>query len=474
MPKKILLIILLFLASGFFVKSVIAAEGHSITGLSLTISPKLPRVNQAVKSFSAVFKLKSKSGLDTNRIKVFVNKTQIQTKSEDFTILDTIDDETIRVEFKPSVDLAFTKTENTFKLEYWLTRVNSKNPLATKETTIYCRENTSSGGDSGSGSGTGGGTDNGSTSNGDVVQINKILYLNIEDTSTQDIAQVSKTPKQLRLIVEHDENYVSFVDKKFFNPSKDVVLKYLTISAERDGEKVDITDELEFDLENGSTTSSERTGYLITKYISDPKIIEDKMTLRFKVDLTNYLDKYDVSIPETTIPKASTKIDIQPIQIELEDIDLEQNLLSFSKTASTRNNFIYKTQDLNLKAKFTSANHTVSSTTEVGFETLNSQGKTIKPKIKYKKQISLPIDPSGLDEPVITVFNGSTYNLDLPFNIILNANKANFRGTNNALTNPLKPKTLFLPILINSKSSQNLEMEIKGTLTDDYSMEFEI
>jgi len=468
MPKKILLIILLFLASGFFVKSVIAAEGHSITGLNLTISPKLPRVNQVVKSFSAVFKLKSKSGLDTNRIKVFVNKTQIQTKSEDFTVLDTIDDETIRVEFKPSVNLAFTKTENNFRLEYWLTRVNSKNPLATQETIIYCREDTSSGG------GSGGGIDNGSTSNGDVVQISKILYLDIEDTSTQDTAQVSKTPKRLRLIVEHDENYVSFVDKKFFNPSKDVVLKNLSIISEINEEKTSLKNIFNFSLENGSTVSSERTGYLITKYISDPIVIDKSQLLRFKVDLTKYLDRYDVDIPDTVIPISSTKIQIQPIQINLKDINLVNSSLLFSKTSFTRNNFIYKTQDLNLKAKFTSANHTVASTTEVGFETLNSQGKTIKPRIRYKKQINLPLDPSGLDIPVISIINGTTFDVDLPFNIILNANKTNFRGAKNPLINSTKKKTLFLPIIIKSLSSQNLEMELKGTLNSDYTMEFEI
>ena len=473
MPKKILLIILLFFASGFFVKSVIAAEGHSLTGLKLTISPKLPRVNQAIKSFSAVFKLKSKSGLDTNRIKVFVNKTQIQTKSEDFTILDTIDDETIRVEFKPSVNLAFTKTENTFKLEYWLTRVNSKNPLATQETTIFCREDTNSSGN-GSGGSSGGGTDNGSTSNGDVVQISKILYLDIEDTSTQDTDQVSKAPKRFRLTVEHDENYVSFVDKNFFNASKDIVLRNLSIVSEKNEEKTSLKNILNFSLEKGSITSSQRTGYLITQYISDPITIDETQLLRFKVDLTKYLNRYEVDIPDTVIPISSTKIQIKPIQIDLKNIILSNSSLLFSKTEILRNNFVYKTQDLNLKAKFTSTNHTVASTTEVSFETLNSQGKTIKPRIRYKKQINLPVNPSGLDEPVITLFNGSTFDIDLPFNIILNANKTNFRGEKNPLINSAKKKTLFLPIVIKSKSSQNLDMELKGTLSNGYTMEFEI
>lgn len=468
MPRKLLIILLFLISTNLVFKASIAADGHAITGLNLSISPKLPRINKAVNSFSATFKLKSKSGIDTNRIKVFVNKTQIQSTGSDFTILDTIDEETVRIQYKPSVNLAFSKEENTFKLEYWLTRVNGKNPLASVEKTIYCQKETNSGG-----GGSGGGTDNGSTSNGDVIQISKILYLDIEDISTIDNAEVSKTPKQFRLTVEHDENYVPFVDKDFFNANKDVVLKNLKIYAEADGQKAEITDDFEFDLENGSV-SSDRDGYLITKYLSNALIIEDPMTLRFRVDLTSYLDKYDVSIPDTINPKSNSKIEITPIQIDLEDLDISSDSLIFTTTSTTRNKYIFKSQDTNLTATFTNPNHVISNTQEVIFTETNSLGKTIKPKIKYKNQISMTIDPGALDEPTISLVNGNTssYSLTLPFNIILEANKSVFAGAGNPLKNPNKNKTLFLPITIKSISSQNLLMELNGKINQTQSMEF--
>lgn len=456
MPKKILLIILLFLASGFFVKSVIAAEGHSITGLKITTNPKSPQINKIINNLIATYTLESQTGIDPNRIKIFVDKTQIKTNESDFTIKKNINSKTVRMEYKPGVDLVFKKNENKFRVEYWLTRTNGVNPLASQETIIKCSGNSQDG------------------SGEDIIQITRLLYLEIEDINSQNNEEVSKTARKFRITVEHDENYLSFVDKKFFDPGLDLILKNLKIIASSEKQKINVTKNFKFNLEENSEESSSKEGYLITKYISDSIIIEDPMDLIFNIDLSKYFKKNNIVIPNNIITKANSKISIKPIQIDLEDINLVQENINFITTKKTRDKYFFQSQGLNLTAKFTSENHTVNKIEKILFKTTNQSGKTVNSRIQFQKKYILPIKPLNSNTPNIEPSEGNTYDIELPYYIIFNSKKTNFNGSKNPLKNSQLKKTLYIPISIKATSSENLKMELKGILIKDYSMEFEI
>lgn len=477
MPKKLhltsLIILSLFIIGSY---AVSALNGHSITNLQVDVVPKRPKINNPVTSLSAEFKLKSASGIDTNRIKIFINNGAIQAVADDFEITETIDEKNVRIKYTPSVDLAFTREENEFRVEYWLTRVNDNPPQASAAVTIFGRETNNSGGGSGgggSGGGSGGGGTNGDTGNG-VVQISRVLYLDVEDTSNGDTGFVSETAKQLKLIVEHDENYISFVDEDFFNANTDTVLKNLKIFSIVDDVKTNVTDQFEFTLFNGSI-NSDRDGYLETTYISDPIIIDTAVTLQFKVDVTSFLEKSETKIPANTVTKANASIDITPIQIDLEDLSIDENTVSFTTINSNRNNISLQSQAINISGSFDSANHVVDSVSAVSFRDVNDNDKVIKSKIKYKKKASVNISPGASSDPVINLDNGDTYSISIPTEIFINTARSTFSGgSKNPLLDTSKQKTVFTPIVIEAFNANGLELELKGTLEEDKDIEFDI
>lgn len=450
-----------------------AINRHSITGLKLIQSPVQARINDSV-SLSASFMLKSSTGFDTGRLKAFVipgggaNGVPLAGRFSIGEVVDNI----AEVSFTDAAFRPITET-TTLRFEYWLTRSNGIPPQAKRERTVTALPalNTGSGGDN-TGGGSTDGNNGSSIGNGSVV-VEHVLFLDIEEASDIDVGFVSNDAKTFRLIVTHNQDYISFVNKDLFNANLDPLLNNLVIRS-RDsetGEKTGVTANFNFGIEQGSVADPDRDNFLITQYISGPIVIKEAQRLSFSADMFKFLEKAQVSLPDGLITQDSAKYRLKPLSIPLTNITINPTSLDFNQDLinARKGKQLLVLDDATITANLkTDVDFDTATLTSSSFN--KSQIKltsTPKQKIAIKPEL----ENGALTINTIDTSNGD-YSISLPIKASINTGKNTFVKTKlNFLSST--GKTIVIPIELNMDSNNGLDLFLEGELNQEVIIDFE-
>ncbi len=448
-----------------------ATTGHSITSLNIKTSPATPVVGEAVDTLTIKFNLLAQSGIDASRIKIFFGNgtSAFATSARDFTITPNINHPDTRAAVTYRTEgVTFSETSTKVKVAYCLTSFNCSDPLTTAS--INKAANGSSTGGSGSGS-TGGGT-NGSTSNGSVTQVPHVFYLDIDEVTNGDSGVVSLEPKQFRLTIEHDKNYLDAVTEDSFNADTNPILSNLIITSTNTytAEKTKVTDDYSFSLDAASIESTARAGFLITTYISDSKIIKTGQKLKFNVNLEkNFFEKFDINVTNGAIVKDHAFITIKPLTGTMSNIAIDPSSISFSNNGKSKGKTNYVSETVNINADLDS-DDTASTVSSVDFFRLNTNNQKIKPKLSINSNKVLNIKPSLSSEANVTT-NSGVSSVTIPVNLGASAKESVLvkQGFNDSS----KTKTLKIPLTLTTNTINGLDLIFTGTLNSPVDTSFE-
>ncbi len=444
-----------------------AATGHSIDITSISSNPSPPRVGEAVDSFTIRFTLKAQSGIDVNRIKIFFDNgdTAFPTSASDFTVTPNVNHPDTRASIIYRAEgITFSQANTDIKISYCLTSFNCNTTLAT----ALINQNAIGSGNNNPG--TGGNTNNGNSSNGSVSQIPHVFFLDVEEVTNGDTGTVSLEPKQFRLIIEQDKNYLDSVTEANFNPDTNPILSNLVITSTNTftGEKTKVTDEYSFDLDSASIVSTTRTGFLVTEYISDSKIIKNGQKLKFNVDLKeNYFDKFGIPVVNGAVIQDHDTITIKPLTGSLSNINIAPTSISFSNIGKSKGKSNYVSDSVTISANLNS-DDPASTVANVDFFRLNTSNNKIKPKLSINSKKVLNIRP-GLNGSGSISNNGDSINL--PINLETSA-KENFL-IKQGFNDPSKTKTLKIPMTITTNTVNGLDLIFTSTLTSTVDTSFQ-
>lgn len=459
----------------------IAINGHSIRKLKITSDPKKPIAGVATELLTVAFTLRSRSGISTSRIKVLINNGSVSLSSNNFTTFeriavddnnDNVEDENVEaylVEIKKE-GLIFLKTENLIKVQYLLSSITPNSVQAQEEKQFFIRpsNNNSGGGNSGGGSG-GGNNGNG---NGSFAEIPRLITLNLEVDNGETM--VSNENKIFRLTIDQDQRLLDTVTSDTFNAKTNPVLKNLTITRiDPDTKKKigKVTDDFEFSLEQGSVavTDSVSNGQILRTIYTSNQVIRERQNLKFVINLRKFYENSGVKLEDNivTFDKDTIKITAQEINGTNLAVD---DPINFSLISSGKSKVNYQSDEFNLSGDFSLENGGIASVSTVNFYVEAKKNKLTKPKIKGSKKISIKpkLTESGTN---FTNSGGSSYTLTMPLQMSISSSKANLNK--GGFFDSAVTKTVTIPFSIIGKSTDNLDILLKGTFEGSPTLNFE-
>lgn len=451
---------------------VSAINKHRFINVNVTSDPAKPRINDAI-SINAEFDLKSSTGFDTGRLKAFFNGLNGKPLTGTFNIR-SIDDGIANIGFNGSNSFQITAEKTDIIFQYWLTRtqVNSEPPQAQTTTTIIARPALSTGNNNnGGGNGSnGGGGGNATNSNGDPITIPQAFFLSSTEESNGDIGSVSEIEKRFVLTVSHDQDYISFVNAEFFDPTSDPIISNLIIKSKNteNGTVSKVTEDFTFDVDGDSVADTNRENYWLTDYSSNLMSVREAQRFNFIVNLATHFEKAQVNLPGNLVIKDNVKYRIKPLTIPLSDITISPSTLNFTQDLinAKRNKQLLVMEGATITATLTTTNDISEA-----FVTSSDFSKSkirVKDSKKNKVKINPEIDSS--ETVAITLLdaaNGS-YQVSIPITATINSSKNTFTKNKIPLASGLE-KTIILPIKINMESaiSNGLDLILEGDLNQD-------
>jgi hypothetical protein len=451
-----------------------AVTGHEISDLAVITSPKNATVGVAVKTLIINFNLKAQTGIDVGRIRLLLDNGTpgFVVSASDFTVTE---DES-KPDTKASIsyvteDVTFVQASTNIKVIYCLTSTNCNDVLASASINKLA-SGTSSGGTGGGNSG--GGTNNGDNGSTGVTQIPKVFYLDLDEVSNGDEGLVSTQTKQFKLTVTHNTQYLDKVTQANFNANTNPILSNLKITSINTltGDKTKVTADYDFTLNGASIDSSERPGFAVTKYISNSSAIKEAQKLGFEIDLQSYFDKFSIVISNGAIVTADKSITIEALSGTLSDAVVNPSALSFSNTGTSKGISDYSSNLVNIEANLVSDSDPDTVST-VEFFRLNKAKAKIKPKlsINSKKLLTIrPSIPSGSSATISS--NGNSFTISIPVNLATSAKEKTLIKQGFNISS--KTKTLKIPMIITTKTGDDLDLIFTDTFSDTVETNFEI
>lgn len=292
-----------------------------------------------------------------------------------------------------------------------------------------------------------------------------IVHIKVNEVSESE-GTVSTENKKFRVIVDHNPNYIAAQDKDLYNENSSPIIRNLSI-LKRDLNRPqknlkNITSDFDFEQENDSFNSPEHDGFLRTTFISNNHIIKKAQRLTFKIDLANYLRSIGVSLFSNIDANDIFRLDIEALKIEFSNLNLENDSLSFISTNPEKTKSIYYTDNLNLLGTFTSSINLSDVIKQLKFKTTSDNDKKTVAKLKKDgtklKDLQLKVNADNGNISLNT--NGdSIYRMVLPISF----------ETKEKID--IKKLSLFenydllvIPVILDLKSGDNLDVNINGTL----------
>lgn len=298
-----------------------------------------------------------------------------------------------------------------------------------------------------------------------------IAYIKINEVSDEE-GVVSTQPKKFRVIIDHDPSYISSQSKDSFDPDSSPLINNLSIIKRDLNRKKtnarNITADFEFEQERDSFDSPEHDGFLRTTFISNNQTIKKAQKMNFKLDLENYLRFIQKPFFSDIKTKISYRVDIKALELDFINLHLDDKSLIFSsKNPEKQGNVLYLTDNLTVLGTFNSEENLSDLVKQLSFETESASGTVIGPKLKEDatrtKNLNLEAISNGNDL-LITSNGDGTYRVTIPLKF--------------QTQNKLKAKQitlidnynlLVLPVILDIKTADNLDLNINGTLRETVS-----
>ncbi len=451
-----------------------AINGHEFDDITFSLIPSTPVVGESAK-LTINFDLKSSTGIDVNRIKIFINNSLLKYKASDF-IVDKEDPKNASISFTlPAV--IFTSTKNTITLKYLLTRSLDSIEQADFTFTVNATSSSSggsdSGGNSGGGSGGGSGTTNGDTGT-PVITVPRLFTIDVEEVS-DDLGVVSSSPKQFRLTVEHNGDVLDFVDEDNYDGTVNPVIKNLKVTSKKtfasNKETLLVNEDIFFDLEKSSEVVEEDQGFYRTVYISDALELKQGQVLNFSLDLGKFLERSGIEFSSDIITKDSSKITIDPLKASFSSIALSDDSLDFSILSIDRKITMGST-GFNVLATTTGSGSLLPATVNAIEFSKKQAPKTAALRLDKgsRDRLKLSVEQNG---DVIVSKSGSSTLITIPAQAFIETVKSKL-NPKQKFTDSTKSKSLILPLSISASTSNGLEMIIRGAYNQTTQCNFDL
>lgn len=445
----------------------ISINGHKISNLNIKSTPTRPAIGKDA-NLDITFKLKSKTGIAKNRIKVLINNgsaaidpnlEQLATEEDNVEVYNV----TVAID-----SIQFTKATNLIKVQYLLSSINSSSVQAEMSKNFAAREsNNNSGG--GNGGGNGGGTGNGDDG---FRQTPRLVNISVDVLNGDTM--VSTEAKTLELTVDHDQRLLDEVTNDFFNANTNPVLKNLKITQidpDTKEEIGEVTENFEFALKEESVNVENTVGngqILRTIYTTEQNFTE-RQNLKFVVNLTKFYENSEVQLEDDIITIDRDTIKITAQEINGDNLDVN-GPINFNLISSSKKQLNYQSDEFDLTGTFTLENGGIASISAVNFYQTGKGSTLVKPKIKGTKKIILK---PNLTESNTSFSNsgGTSYLLTMPLQMTVKTTNSNLNK--GGFLNSTVTKTLTIPFSIVGKTTDDLDIVLKGKFTGSPDLVFE-
>lgn len=491
---SIFLALTLFLIN--FNSKVEAAAEHSIKKLTFATKPKKVKATLPF-DISVSFTLNTETGIQTNRLRASINGNNVGSPS-DFEI-EVISPTKAKVTFtREAQTISDVSATNKFKVSYFLTSDSNSKLLATSTTSFLSLAAPAVSNPNPDPTTPDPTTPDPTTPDPiDVVVDTRrfIVQLSVEEINEEVVVEepvieepseeepaapeedtattaviaetefVSLEPKQFRLTIDHDKEFIPGEQLDFFDTSSSVLLNALKITRiNREGIEEDASTEFIFDLENSSQTSPDDNSLFRTKFLSQELVLKEIQKLRFKINLKKFLNNVNVSILDNFVFKDKDSISIDAVELTVTNSSLESGDLLYEPLGDTNlKKLNLLTAPLNLGGSFVAA-----AAPSNDFQVINFfrelDTKTDKANLKFGQGSKAKLLTSGVGSSLqIAPGAGTNFSFTLPVQFRLDQSRSAILKKRGILD--LGAKTVNLPFEIITKDVNDLDVKLTGKVS---------
>lgn len=324
----------------------------------------------------------------------------------------------------------------------------------------------------------------------------EIMHLSIEEKLEDESIrnQVSTQARQFRLILDHDANYIPEEGGEDFKAKDSIVLQNLSIikrdlNREKKNKK-DITANYDFELEAASTDSPDYPGMKRTVFISNQQIIKKGQRLNFKLSLRDYLDEYLGNLPLRSENGELSNDDLADIRdidakviarYEINSLELKFSSVDFVNSSNNGDSLVFYNRGKDGESRiiseameiiaFLESNLNITNLVKkIDYRSEGATGKRIKAKIKKdgtRNQKHRVVVNERAD--VVVASNGvGLYKINIPVEL-----KSKNKLTNAEKQSLSKLDTVIVPIILDLKTDDGLDLNASGSLRKAISISFD-
>lgn len=289
---------------------------------------------------------------------------------------------------------------------------------------------------------------------------NPAITMLVEEVS-DEIGIVSTSTKKFRLNIEYSEELFQEEDIQDLESADSVFLKNLRIISRSLNTKKknpkSVLDDYSFVPE--SESDSTQAGFKRVIYISNDQIIKRASRINFRIDVDEYLEDnfIDSSLYGT---RAAHKIDVLGLETEFNDLSLDNGNLVFTKLKTTKRSKVESNEFIIIGELSSNTNITDLIKRDL-FSFRSAIGKKIRAKIKIdgtRKSQNMKVISS--EEDISVSFLGDNkYQISIPIKL-----QSKNKLSDKQIELLSVYNSLIVPIIIKSKTGDNLDININGIL----------
>jgi hypothetical protein len=272
------------------------------------------------------------------------------------------------------------------------------------------------------------------------------FFVRLKDSTVENTAVVSNTPKKLRLKLFYKKDIVKKIRNLDPIEFQNSVNQALRIERQVGSDEFDEGLDLIFTLESAKEKSTD-PAYFVANFISNEVVLNQTQAITVEFDVDYFMDEFNINLDRKDRTVEHT-LKIRPISYEL------HKKRDYSFTAGDLADNDFQSQTLNFSIP---QDHVISSIDSVQF-TAYRDGRLKKSFLKQaRRKFILDVNLIGDQEDILSegFDNGAVYNFKVPmiFNLE-NQLKKDFLEVG-------KNYKALLPVLIDATSNDGLPLRIK-------------
>ena len=422
-----------------------AEEFHRFRKFRTFIDPKTPTQGEPVDTIEMTFKLESSDGIDPARFRLLINDVQQSLNGATINISNRETDvsagtETADVVFKTFNNI-LTRVNNVVTLQYLISPSILNNPRVEREFDI--RANAATNFDA----------------NGNVTVI-PIINIEVEDEFQTN--EVSIEPRKILVTARHDKRLIDSITAENFNSITNPITKNMRVIQFIDGNRQNITGLVTYEVVEESIEIDENI--LQTTFQTNNLDIIDIQRLRFRVNLDNFYNDSGLNFTEDVITRDREDLIFNAQTIDLENVSIDSDL-NFSLVNTRGGVSTYRTDTVNINTNYFITNNGNPITQFDGVRHfIRERGQKLKASATALKKNKVNVKS---EDPVFVDGNAVLF-VPSVFTIKQRSKNLSRKGFFSSDV----PKTMYLPMRIFAKDSNNIDVILQHELEIPVNMIF--